>query len=105
LAITIGVRDIERSNGEGKASRIQRMHKSLENARRLLSFTAYLFGFCIFLQMATAFNLISTRSHLVAMSFADTLLLVSAFATDVFFVLLLLQALQWYASARLDRKM
>ncbi|MBS1839383.1 MAG: hypothetical protein JSS69_14765 [Acidobacteria bacterium] len=101
LAVISGVRHINLSE-EKKTNSIQGMYNSIENSRRLLSFTAYLFGFCIFLQMASAFHLIGTSSHLVAMSIADALLVASALAADVFLVLLLLYLFQWYAGARLD---
>ncbi len=108
FGIILGIRRIERAMSAGAiedANRIRLMHQILKDARQLLSLVAYLFGFCIFLQIANACHSIGSSSRPTALSIADAVLLASVFAADVFFVLLFLHSLQWYAAARLDRKM
>lgn len=108
LAIERALRQIQRVNfikEVENADRIKRMHQTCKDTRQLLSFVAYLFGLCIFWQTTTAFDSLSTSSHFVIMSLVNTLLVASIFAADVFLVLLLLHSLQWYAAAKLDRKM
>lgn len=108
VGIILGIRQIERAKSVGTteaANRIRLMHQRLKDTRQLLSLVAYLFGFCIFLQMATVFHTIGSSSRPTALLIADAALLASVFATDVFLVLLLLHSLQWYAAAKLDQKM
>jgi hypothetical protein len=72
------------------------------NLRHLLIFAFYLFGFCFFLQIPTAFIVLGD-SKLSPLSFIFMQLATFfEYAADVFLLFLLLHTLQWFVSNRLQ---
>jgi hypothetical protein len=76
------------------------MNDRLNNLRQLLVFAFYLFSLCFLLQIPAAFSVL-VDSNVPTLSIIFTQLgTYIAYATDVFFVFLLLHSLQWFVSSR-----
>jgi hypothetical protein len=75
------------------------LHTRSANARQLVGATFYLFGFIFFLAMPLALKTLDSRTP-VGMLILDNLFIYFAFATNVFFVFLVLHSVQWFVSGR-----
>jgi hypothetical protein len=80
------------------------IHRKLANLQNLLQFTFYLFGLCFLLQTPAAFVTANGNSGvaLIRNIFQDLGIYI-AYATDVFFVLLILHSIRWLIASVVDR--
>ena len=79
-------------------------HGKLANLQSLLQFAFYLFGLCFFLQIPAAFVTANGNSGwAVVRNIFQDLGIYIAYATDVFFVLLILHSIRWLMASVVDR--
>jgi len=75
------------------------------NLSQLLHFTFLLFGLCFLIQIPAAFMILDDSNRPVLSSIFSNLAVYIAYAADVFFVLLVLRAVQWFVSFRVSAAM
>ena len=85
-------------------SSLQRSMAALQtwsaNVRQLIGATFYLFGFVFFLGLPLALRTLDS-SRPVGILILENFFIYFAFATNVFFIFLILHSVQWFVSGRL----
>jgi len=97
-----GKRQRWRQNTSNSGPPLGILHSRFENLRQLHIFTLYLFGFCIAMQVPSVFHTIDHSKEYPLNATIRGLTFLFYFDAIVFLGFLLLHAVQWIVSARLD---
>jgi hypothetical protein len=104
LAVFNTLRQSTKNNGDQKVlstSKVALLRKRVENLQQLQLFALYVFGFCIVVQIASAFETIENSNTITFSNSIRQLSFSFHYDATLFLVFLLIHSLQWLISARL----
>ena len=79
------------------------LEKRIANLRQIHLFTFYLFGLCISMQFPNAFTTLDSSKSFHFSAITGQMTLLFYWSSGIFFAFLLLHALQWFVSERLQQ--